>query len=180
MKLPFAATALLIGAVRALECPSEYMESMSLHDGELTFSYAIVDSSVLCARLERDSEGWIGLGISPTGTMSGGEAVIGVPDDLTVQKYNLSGDSPRVSAMPDEKQTLMLTSITQEGGKTIMEFAKNLMEDGEHEILTEGKNTFLYALGPDNTLGYHGTTRGPFSLDFAGVSMDMSSGKFIN
>lgn len=96
--------------------------------------------------------------------MEGGEGIIGLPDDGTVQKYTL-GNNPRVELMPDSQQTLMSTSITQEGGKTIMEFAKYLSEPGEHEINPNGKNTFLYALGSGNSLGYHGANRNPFTVE---------------
>ena len=48
-----------------------------------------------------------------------------------------------------------------------MEFAKNLQDGDKHDIMATGVNTFLYALGPDNDMGYHGTNKGPFSLDFA-------------
>ena len=170
-------------------CPEELAGSMTLAvpfaqspDGEgstLTFKYAIVTSSssdgrdVLCARLERVSDvvggGYIGFGISPGGTMDGAVGIIGSPNGGTVMKYNLSGDRS-VEVMTDDKQTLMSASIiTQaEDGTTIMEFAKYLIEDGENEILANGANTFLYALGGEdggNDLSYH-ADRGSFVLDF--------------
>lgn len=163
------------------DCPAELTQSKSLttEDGNiLTFKYAVVLSSfsenlnMLCAHLESDTEGYIGFGISPTGTMSGGEAIIGMPADAddnpgTVMKYNLSGDSPRTLLMPDENQTLMYTNITQADGNTVMTFAKILKEVGELEILASGENTFLYALGGQGSgLSYHGTNRGDFTLDF--------------
>jgi hypothetical protein len=67
-----------------------------------------------------------------SGTMEGGEGIIGLPDDGSVQKYDL-GTSTRVQLMSDDKQTLMYTSVTQEGGQTIMEFAKYLSEPGEYQ-----------------------------------------------
>ena len=95
-----------------------------------------------------------------TGTMEGGEGVIGTPSDGIVQKYTL-GNSPRVEPMPQEKQTLMSTSLTQEDGSTVMEFTKYLSEEGEHTINPTGENVFLYAVGMSNDLGYHGS-RGSF------------------
>ena len=182
MKLLSATSTLLLlkGAV-SQNCPAELTQSKSLSiaDGStLTFKYAVVLSrftdsqNLLCAHLERDAEGFIGFGISPTGKMSGGEAIIGIPDDAddnpgTVMKYNLSGGSPRTSLMPDEKQTLMYTSITQEDGNTFMKFAKYLNEIEENEIFASGENTFLYALGEQGKgLSYHGDNKGDFTLDF--------------
>ena len=95
-----------------------------------------------------------------SGTMEGGEGVIGTPSDGIVQKYTL-GSSPRVEPMPQEKQTLMSTSLTQEDGVTVMEFTKYLSEEGEHTINPTGENVFLYAVGMSNDLGYHGS-RGSF------------------
>ena len=65
-----------------------------------------------------------------TGTMNDGEGIIALPDDGSVLKYDL-GTSTRVQLMSDDKQTLMYTSVTQDGGQTIMEFAKYLSEPGE-------------------------------------------------
>jgi hypothetical protein len=156
-------------------CPDELVQYTSLHDGILTFEYAIVasqassspDGDILCARLERsdDVEGYIGFGISTNGTMDGGMGIIGLPGDGTVMKYVMSGDRS-VELMSDERQTLMGTSITQEDGVTIMEFTKYLREDGENAILANGENTFLYALGAINELLYHSSGRGSFVLDF--------------
>ena len=169
--LSTAAIFLLLNGAAAQTCPSaDEMTEMQLADDSLTFKYAVVlassadERSILCARLEGASESWLGFGISPTGEMEGGEGIIGLPDDGTVKKYYL-GTSPRVDEMPDDKQTLMSASITQSGGVTTMEFAKYLEEDGEIEIVPYGDNTFLYAVGSGNELGYH-AARGPFNVDF--------------
>lgn len=172
MKLLSAITTLLLVIEAASQtCPSaDEMNEMQLGDDTLTFKYAVVpaasadERSILCGRLEAASEAWLGFGISPTGEMEGGEGIIGLPDDGTVQKYYL-GTSPRVEAMADDKQTLMSASITQADGKTTMDFAKYLEEDGELEIVPYGENTFLFAVGSGNELGYH-AARGDFNLDF--------------
>jgi hypothetical protein len=101
--------------------------------------------------------------------MDGAVGIIGLPDGGTVMKYDLSGDRS-VEVMTDDRQTLMSASITTrtEDGMTIMEFAKYLIEDGENEILANGANTFLYALGGEDggdDLSYH-ADRGSFVLDF--------------
>jgi hypothetical protein len=69
----------------------------------------------------------------------------------------------------------MSASITQADGITTMEFAKYLEEDGEIEIVPYGNNTFLYAVGTGNELGYH-AARGPFNVDFELVDAPTSSG----
>ncbi len=139
----------------------------------LVFKYAVVtgENSILCARLEQDGESYVAFGISPTGMMAGGEGIIGLPDEGTVQKYTLLGDSPRVQLMPDDKQTLMDTMISQEDGQTIMEFTKLLVEVGENEIVI-GENTFLWALGGDNSLGYHSGGRGDFTVELTAMESD--------
>ena len=69
----------------ALDCPSELTQVTSLNNGALTLYTEVVVSptsdseSILCARLESDSESWVGFGISPTGLMLGANTIIGVP-----------------------------------------------------------------------------------------------------
>ena len=69
--------------------------------------------------------------------------------------------------MPLEKQTLRDTSIVEEDGKTIIEFIKLLVEDGENPIFEEGENIFLHARGVGSALGYHTNGRLSFSVDFS-------------
>mmetsp|Transcript_35088 Transcript_35088/g.64355 ORF Transcript_35088/g.64355 Transcript_35088/m.64355 type:complete len:739 (+) Transcript_35088:131-2347(+) len=174
-------------AVAAQMCPdtssSEEWDQMKLNGDTLTFTYAIVPAppspykqqSILCARLESTSESWVGFGISPAGTMLGGEGIIGLPEDGTVKKYILSNGqqgAARVELMEEDKQTLMNTNITQSDGKTMMEFAKYLKEDGEHEIVGDGENVFLYAMGVSNELGYHGSNRNNFKVTFESEESD--------
>ena len=99
--------------------------------------------------------------------MIGGEAIIGLPANNTVLKYNLGAKSVAgVTPMPPEKQTLLSSSITQDlvANTTTMEFAKILVEDGEHPITPNVPNTFLWALGSTNELGYHGGDKSPFTV----------------
>ena len=179
MKLLSAAwTLLLLNGAASQTCPSvdEYTE-MALGDGTLTFKYAVVlastadERSILCARLESGTGGWMGFGISPTGKMDSGASmkstgIIGVLGDGTVQKYWLAEDPRGVDLMDAEHQTLMSTSIAEADGITVMEFTKYLQEDGEYEIFSNAENPFLYALSTGATLGYHGSDRGTFMLDF--------------
>ena len=178
MKLMHAAstlsTLLLAKEAASLTCPdassSKEWGQTELYGGYLTFTYATVTSSlpeergILCARLESKMESYIGFGISPSGRMNGGEAVIGLPDEGTVKKYTLSGARSAVP-MDDSNQTLMDEQITQTDGKTLMVFTKYLLEDGEHDILATGENIFLYALGRSNSLAKH-EGGGDFKIDF--------------
>ncbi|KAL3778183.1 LOW QUALITY PROTEIN: hypothetical protein ACHAW5_004030 [Stephanodiscus triporus] len=188
MKLLSAAstsTLLLLNGAASQTCPNvdEYAEMSvtegATYNGALTFKYAIVlassaddERSVLCARLETDSVGWMGFGISPSGMMDSGGSmkstgIVGLPDDGSVRKYWLAADPRGVDPMDADRQTLMSASITRVEGTTIMEFTKYLREDGEYEIYPSGENTFLYALSGESTLGYHSAGEGSFMLDFA-------------
>lgn len=84
------------------------------------------------------------------------------------QKYSLGGQSvDAVQPMPSEQQTLQNASIkigrTSDGVKTVMKFTKLLHEEGELQISTSA-NTFLWAYGSNETLGYH-AARSSFTLD---------------
>ena len=123
-------------------------------------------------KLEYDGNAWIGLGFSNWGTMIGSQAVIGRPalaaaDGEKPLKYNLNKkDVDGVNAMPQEKQTLIDSSISQSGGKTVLKFTKLLEEDGEVYIKAAGHTTFLFAIGEGNTLARH-KEKGVFHVDLS-------------
>ena len=124
---------------------------------------AIVDpiENTLTAELVYNGIGWVGMAFTnEQPVMVGAEAVIGLPDEpnsaSNPAKYNLNQRSDAgVVRMPAEKQTLIDASITQENGKTTLKFTKLLFEDGEHPIFSDRSNTFLFAHGSSNTLGFH-------------------------
>ncbi|KAL7481470.1 hypothetical protein ACHAW6_007153 [Cyclotella cf. meneghiniana] len=161
-------TLTLVGRSRG-QCPAELTGVESI-TSTLTMYYALVlsdsEPGIFCARFESQSEAWLGWGINPSGEMIGGEAVIGLPDEGTVRKYNLFDESMEgVVEMDDALQTLMDTSIVQENGTTIMSFAKYLEED-QYGIFDSGlPNSFIWAVGSSNALGYH-PERGNFQLQF--------------
>ena len=161
MKCLAAASLILLHQVAAQStCPSDLTQISTISSSE-TLYYEVVDG-VFCARMESESEGWLGFGISPTGLMVPSEAVIGLPDEGTVLKYDLTGKSTSaVVPMSDDKQTLMDTSIEQKNGMTTMTFAK-IMDEDEYPLVI-GDNTVIYAQGSSNTLGYH-KSRGSFVL----------------
>ena len=137
----------------------------------------ITDGSILCARFESLTTGWIGFGISPTEKMIGAEAVIGVPADNTVKKYILFGKSvDAITMMNEADQTLMDTSVTQDAeGRTTMSFTKYLFEDKYGIIPNDFINRFIWATGSTNELSYHGATRGNFGMDLLTTAPPVSS-----
>ncbi|KAL7472063.1 hypothetical protein ACHAXS_012395 [Conticribra weissflogii] len=160
-------------------------QNFAVIDAKAVLYYSIVPSSfpganngLFCARLEYDGLGWLALGVSTDGQMIGSEAIIGLPDEGTVLKYNLGGKTDElVAPMEETKQTLQNTLIGQENGRTVMEFAKLLVEDNEIPILESGVNYFLHAKGFDNALGYH-LTRWSFEIDFQPSPLEQASMEF--
>lgn len=170
MKLLFALLPAL--AHSQLSCPDPLGHEYPVND-ELTMYFDVVlsepnvtDGSILCARFESLNTGWIGFGISPTKEMIGAEAIIGVPANGTVKKYILFGkDVSMVTPMDEADQTLMDTSITQDAeGRTTMTFTKYMFEDKYGILPNDFINSFIWATGSTNELGYH-AARGNFGMD---------------
>ncbi len=150
-------------------CPST-LNNFVLLDQSTVFYYALLPSTaadgetpngILCGRVEHDGESWIAVAVAETADeMVGGEAIIGLPDDNSVLKYDMTGKSADlVTPMGESMQTLWDDSIVQENGKTVMTFTKWLVEENELEI-SEGWNDFLFASGSSNSLAYHATRTG--------------------
>jgi hypothetical protein len=156
-----------------LACPDPLAHKYNITDG-LTMHFDLVlneanvtDGSIFCARIESSSTGWIGFGINPRiGQMLGAEAIIGIPANNTVKKYILRAkELDGVREMDEEDQTLMDTSITQDAeGRTTMSFTKYMFEDRYGIIPSDFVNSFIWALGSSNELGYH-ASRGNFGMD---------------
>ena len=136
-------------------------------NNDLTLN-AVLDpfGGTITVELILEGEAWLAMGFTNGNVvMPGSEAVIGLPDEGTVQKYNLNDRSrSAIVPMPEESQTLINATIVQEGGQTILSFTKFLVEEGEHIIRNEGSNTFLFAYGAGNTFGQH-AVRGGFQLE---------------
>lgn len=99
---------------------------------------------------------WLGLGPSEEGNMPGSEVVIGMPTAGTVRKYSLQAyGQSGVVAMPEGRQTLINTDLTQAGGRTTMTYTKILQESGELAIDAPGSNRFVAAYGSSNSFGFH-------------------------
>jgi len=134
------------------KCPATYDKTIT--EQQFQFHYTVTNG-MLCGRLEVQAAAWVGWAVSQNGRMVPANAVIGLPDENTVEKYPL--DAYAIPS-PSKQQTLIGTSITQEGETTIMTFGKKLVEEGEVRIKENGNNHFLFAHGTSNTLGYHGPT----------------------
>ena len=118
------------------------------------------NNGILCGMLEVDNDGFVAFGIFKEGRMRGSQAVVGVPNENRVQKYQLVAGNAIL--LPEEQQTLRDTSIeTDDTGKTTMRFTKLLVEEGENPIFVAGENKFLHSRGGAE-LGYH-TFMGRFS-----------------
>ncbi|KAL7560042.1 hypothetical protein ACA910_000081 [Epithemia clementina (nom. ined.)] len=133
---------------------------------QLTSNYkmnAILDpiQNTLTVELEYAGNAWVGMAFTNgQPVMVGAEAVIGLPGQpnsaTNPAKYNLNArEVSGVVQMPAERQTLINATITQGGGKTVLRFTKILFEEGEHPIFADRPNTFLFAHGSSNTLGFH-------------------------
>ena len=162
-----------------LTCP-DALDQSAIIDSSATLYYAVVPSDpagsgngLLCCRLEvEDQDGWIGMGFSADGLMTGSQAVIGIPADGTVLKYDLTYTA---APMSDDRQTLTGTAIAAEAdGRVIMEFAKLLVEEGEVAILVGAENRFIHARGP-SLLGYHTNGRTSASVVLATTAVDQDS-----
>ncbi|KAL3817059.1 hypothetical protein ACHAXA_000109, partial [Cyclostephanos tholiformis] len=138
-------------------CP-DTLDQSTVIDSSATLYYAVVPSDpagssngLLCGRIEVENDGWIGIGFSTDGLMAGSQAVIGIPAEGTVLKYDLTSTA---TLMNEERQTLTNTSIAEVDGLVIMEFVKLLVEEGEVPILEGVENIFIHARGLSE-LGYH-------------------------
>ena len=110
-------------------------------------------------------ESWLSIGFTDgSGLMVGAEAVIGLPNSGEVLKYSVnSRERSGVVPMPQGQQTLIESSVVQEGGSTSITFTKILNETGEIPILI-GANSFIGAYGFDNELFIH-ERYGSFGVD---------------
>lgn len=116
---------------------------------------------ILIVRMVYEELGYLSLGLSPLGTMVGGEVVIGEPSSNAADvpyKYKMESlDQSGIIRLTNEKQTLIDARIFQdvENGTTTMEYAKLLNEEDELNIVAGEEHTFIWAVGRSNRMGYH-------------------------
>ena len=160
---------ILATAKAQVDC-SRYQEA-EIINSVLKLSYVVnIDNTTtgqgtFSAELVYAGLGWLSLGFNSNGFMIPSQAVIALPDDTTVQKYDLT--SPAISGvLPSSSQTLQDVNVEQNSTHTVLRFTKLLMEDNELTIIGDGTNTFIWAYGGSNELGYH-MGRGAHSLTLA-------------
>lgn len=119
-------------------------------------------------------ESWVSIGFSSNGEMIGSDAVVGLPSSGAVLKYGLSSyvQTTGVLPLPEAQQTLIETSIVQDGGTgtTRLQFTKIMDEAGEVPIVL-GSNIFIGAIGMDNAFFYHGK-RDSFGIELLVATED--------
>eukprot|EP00804_Cyclotella_cryptica_P028957 CCRYP_012384-RA/>CCRYP_012384-RA protein AED:0.12 eAED:0.12 QI:112/1/1/1/0.8/0.66/6/4153/508 len=172
-------TSELAGKSDAKDCTKDMCQYELSPDYLLEYKVNVPEDTTLdeCAgcslriKVTYDGTAWLGFAFSKNGEMIGSEAVIGHPlmADTVPGKYYLGGKyDGAIQPMEDERQTLINATINFENGQSVLEFEKQLKEEGEIEILP-GLNTFLWAHGNDNEFStYHGNNRNSFQLNILG------------
>lgn len=138
-------------------------------ENDLQFYYKLNDQTSFSAQLIYQGKGYVSWANAPSGMMVYSEAVIGLPSqplsNTNPGKYALTSlENDGVNLM--ESQTLLYSNITQTEGTTILQFTKLLQEDGELSINPNGINTFTWAVGGMNFMGYH-IKRSSFKIDLS-------------
>jgi hypothetical protein len=171
MKILLSLSLLFYPAVvqaQSLDCSFQGEDFFQLRNGALTMRHVMNPiEETLTVELVYEGQGWISLGFSQRGKMTGSYAVIGLPDQplsaTNPGKYYLGGETvSTVRLMSGAQQTLTDTSLMQNETHTTMRFTKPLVEVGELAIDAMATNTFIYATGYSNQLGLHnndGSTR---------------------
>jgi hypothetical protein len=116
-----------------------------------------------------NSYGWIGLGVSPDGSMIGSAAVIGLPDatNSNVKKYDLNAKAVDGIALGSYQDNVYKKSITQVQGITTMQFQAFLdWNAGSLPFKSSGETQMVFAYGQNNILGYH-KRKGTFLLNLS-------------
>jgi len=132
----------------------DYQHKLQIANG-IRMSY-VVSETAMKVLLQYDGEAWLSLGLSPSGSMIGGEAVIGLPDESLVGEYNLNSEA-KSGVVLMGTQTLTDVSIVQESGTTTMTFTKQVSESNKLTMAIDGTTptTFIWAYGFSNELAFH-------------------------
>ena len=162
-----------------LPTPSSFdCERIVDDNGFMKFSwnepFQVAGRTLLTSRITFAGIGWVGWGIptSTAGQMIGSDAVIGLPDlpnsRTNPGKYSLNAKGlAGVVLDPIVEQDLLDSSIVQTDEDTTMIFTYILNQPGSNPVNVDGgMNTFIWAYGFSNTLGYH-RNRGSFETDFS-------------
>ncbi|CAB1102188.1 unnamed protein product [Ectocarpus sp. CCAP 1310/34] len=119
---------------------------------------------------------WTSLGFSSDLSMVGSDAVIGLPEESTVEEYDLTSHA-LAGVVLSSTQDITGGSVSQDASGTTLSFTRPLAPANKQAISgTPGDETiFIYAFGEGNELAFHGQApnRGDLTLDlFCGEGGD--------
>jgi len=127
-------------------------------DDNLVLNYeGDIETEILSMELILEGQAWLGIGLKDDGKMTGGVAVIGLPDASVAEKYSLDGYSlDGVQPVAQELQSLIDATVEQTEEQTILRYKRNFNDEGDLSVDAEsGIIRFIYAYGESNTLAYH-------------------------
>ena len=130
-------------------------------DGAVILSQAINPiNETITIQLEYYGNAWLSFGFSNTLLMVPNIAVIGLPEEGTVLKYDMvSRALEGVTPLSDDQQTLMDESITQKDGLTTLKFTQYLDDLVDVPVIA-GPMTYIWAYGIGNPLATSHSLKG--------------------
>ncbi|CAM9923720.1 unnamed protein product [Ectocarpus sp. 8 AP-2014] len=100
--------------------------------------------------------------------MVGSDAVIGLPEESSVEEYDLTSQAV-AGVVPSETQDITGGSVSQDASGTTLSFTRPLAPANKQAIsrIPGNETIFIYAFGGDNELAFHGLApnRGSLVLD---------------
>ena len=147
---------------------SDYQQLTTLEPKfNLTLTYvADINHGIFRMLMTYQGQAWLGLALTPKGTMEGSLAVIGVPDESFTSSaalYNLGGYTTEKVSVADSQEALLQGRCDQNETHTVLEFELSmdyLDNTNGWSIRADGlAQNFLVAVGSDNTFGYHAFRR---------------------
>jgi DOMON domain len=130
--LVVAAPAPAPGGVSTLEL-EEGLTLQTVDNGDNTATFTLV----------YDGEGWVALGVSPTGDMIGSQAVIGLPGSDPVIYTLVSKITAGVVPAASDQQILTSSSVTQVDGITTLTFTVPFDSETLFSVLPSGENGYV-------------------------------------
>uniref|UniRef100_A0A7S1CXU1 DOMON domain-containing protein n=1 Tax=Cyclophora tenuis TaxID=216820 RepID=A0A7S1CXU1_CYCTE len=128
----------------------------------LTFHWRLSDNKLEGA-LQYSGSAWLAFGVSMDGKLIGADAIVGLPSDSSVKKYELV-DNDEGSILDPSPTSLFSGTISSESGETVLAFEAAVGSGDTHIIDKSGLNTFLYAEGASAEFGFP-QHRGTFRVD---------------
>lgn len=148
-------------------CFSIATASIILHEGRypLQLDWQLIGDNKVQFTLTGGFEGWISFGVSPGGTMTGADVVIGDPQMGTAKDFYLPSYvySDRIE---DPSQDISSVSFTVTDKQTTLAFTRAFdTDDTEHDLPIDpfAVTTFIWAFGTSKAVRYH-TERGSLGL----------------